>query len=73
MAPELIRSNESAFDEKVDIWSIGCIIFYILSGGKHAFSDDEDKSNVTPLLNQRIIHEEPDYENLLNEASPQAI
>ena len=73
MAPELIRSNESEYDEKVDIWSIGCIIFYILSGGKRAFSDDESKSNTSPLLNQKIMHEEPDYENLLNEASPQAI
>ena len=35
MAPELIK-NKHDFNEKVDIWSLGCLIFYIL-GGKHAF------------------------------------
>ena len=35
MAPELIK-NVLDFNEKVDIWSLGCIIYHILSG-KHAF------------------------------------
>lgn len=29
MAPELLKKN---YDEKVDVWAIGCIMYILLSG-----------------------------------------
>ena len=30
MAPELIKDNE--YDEKVDVWALGCIVYILLTG-----------------------------------------
>jgi len=38
MAPELYKSIR--YDSKVDIFALGCIFGYTLSGGKHPFGDD---------------------------------
>ena len=38
MAPEVYESNR--FDFKVDVWALGLIFGYTLSGGKHPFGDD---------------------------------
>jgi len=44
MAPEVYESNR--FDFKVDIWALGCIFGYTLSGGKHPFGEDPDNRSV---------------------------
>jgi len=38
MPPELFIKE--LFDFKVDVWALGCIFAYALSGGKHPFGDD---------------------------------
>ena len=38
MAPEIYELNR--FDFKVDVWALGLIFGYTLSGGKHPFGDD---------------------------------
>jgi len=40
MAPEVYHLNR--FNFKVDIFPLGCIFGYTLSGGKHPFGDDPD-------------------------------
>lgn len=40
----LYKSNR--FDFEVDIWALGCIFRYTLSGGKHPFGDDPDNRAV---------------------------
>lgn len=30
MAPELVENRN--FNEKIDIWSVGCILYYLLKG-----------------------------------------
>ena len=68
MAPELIKSEQN-FNEKVDIWSLGCLVYYILSG-KHAFySPDQSLTDI----NQKILYEEPDFGELKQIASPDAV
>lgn len=42
MAPELIASDEESYDQKVDIWSIGCILYFLLSGSNAFQSDSMD-------------------------------
>jgi len=41
MAPELYEAGR--FDFKVDIWSLGCIFGFTLSGGKHPYGNDSSK------------------------------
>lgn len=38
IAPEMYKQER--FDFKVDVWALGCIFGYTLSGGKHPFGDD---------------------------------
>jgi len=38
IAPECYK--EVRYDFKVDVWALGCIFGYTLSGGKHPFGDD---------------------------------
>jgi len=49
MAPEVFQLDRP--DSKVDIFPLGCIFAYTLSGGKHPFGDDPDKISV--LIKQR--------------------
>lgn len=41
MAPELYHQNV-IYNSKVDIFPLGCIFAYTLSGGKHPFGDEPD-------------------------------
>ena len=38
-APELLREPDSVYNTKTDIWSIGCIIFELCTGGKLFIGD----------------------------------
>lgn len=51
LAPEIYESNR--FDSKMDIFPLGCIFAYTLSGGKHPFGEKEDERAV------RIRNKEP--------------
>jgi len=51
MAPEVYQSHR--FDFKVDVWALGLIFGYTLSGGKHPYGDDSD------LRTTRIKQNEP--------------
>jgi serine/threonine protein kinase len=38
-APELVKEH-SEYNNKVDIFAMGCILFELITGGKKAFADD---------------------------------
>jgi serine/threonine protein kinase len=37
MAPEMLSGWMSHYDERIDLWSAGCVLYYLLTGGMHAF------------------------------------
>ena len=67
MAPELIVSDENSYDSKVDVWAIGCIIYYMLSG-KNVFQGDSINQ-----LEQKILQDEPNFDDLKIIAGPESI
>lgn len=60
-APEMLRGEKYA-GEKVDIWSLG-IVLYALLRGQLPFDEDDDQ-----LTKQKILKEEPAYSDSLPEA-----
>lgn len=36
-APEMLAGQMSSYDEQVDLWSAGGVLYYMLTGGYHAF------------------------------------
>lgn len=70
MAPEVYESKR--FNFKVDIWSLGLIHGYVLSGGKHPFGGDREEwafliKNKKPMKMVRSDLKEP-YSSENNEA-----
>lgn len=37
-APEILGGFMSHYDEKIDLWSAGAVLYYIVCGGIHAFN-----------------------------------
>ena len=56
MAPEIWRGE--AYDAKVDIWSLGVVMFYLLSG-THPFDGDLQD------VGDKIINEELNFESVI--------
>ena len=42
VAPEMFNGWAQSYDERVDIWSCGAVLYYILTGGIHAFSQEDN-------------------------------
>jgi hypothetical protein len=53
-APEIIRDNGAGYNKKVDIWSLGCILFE-LCVGKKAFKDDFDTFQFATMTKPLVI------------------
>jgi len=55
MAPEIVMGNK--YREEVDMWSIGCILYMLLSGNL-PFGDEDDS-----CLFDRILHSDYEFDN----------
>ena len=44
-APELISTNETKVSEKVDSWSLGVILYLLITGGKFELNNNSDQVN----------------------------
>jgi len=53
IAPEVYK--EDRFDFKVDVWALGCIFGYTLSGGKHPFGDDDIMKRIDRIKQKRAM------------------
>jgi len=70
MAPEVYESNR--FDFKVDVWALGLIFGFTLSGGKHPFGDDQFERNTrikqkkSMLLTKKDLIDNIDVQSAFN-------
>lgn len=54
-APEMIEGTGSYYDEKVDMWSAGCIIYFMCTG-KEAFKNySANENDQYKLIEQAIL------------------
>ncbi|KAI1727474.1 protein kinase domain-containing protein [Ditylenchus destructor] len=58
MAPECIQYSDCSVTCAVDVFSLGCIFYYVLSDGDHPFGEDIRRQDC-------ILREEPNLEKLL--------
>lgn len=66
LSPEMIQGKE--YNTKTDIWSLGCLIYFILSKGKHLFSESIQLSlfyNITNCTHESLKMEK--YSDEINE------
>ena len=41
-SPEIINKKSTRYDEKTDVWSLGCIIYNMLTGIPPFYDEDEE-------------------------------
>ena len=72
MAPELMCDTNEGHSNGVDIWALGVMAFYLLSGGLHPFiqSGDDEEIQIDDLK-QKILNDEPNWD-LLKKVCPEA-
>ncbi|EAS04526.2 Serine/Threonine kinase domain protein (macronuclear) [Tetrahymena thermophila SB210] len=70
VAPESIMEENDGYNPKIDIWSIGVIMFSLLTGDLPFIDPNDSELGLIDL----IIHSEPDYEKYManNQISPEA-
>ena len=64
MAPELVKRQ--VYDEKVDIWALGCIIYLLLSG-QTPFQSREIPKIHSNTLNKKVTFQTSYWNNVSNE------
>jgi len=58
MAPEII--NKAQYSKSVDMWSVGIIMYMLLSGGRHPFytKQDTSESYIKKLNHNKLLYDE---------------
>lgn len=61
-APELYDEDDTIRDPTADIFSLGCVFGYLLTGGKHPFGDDPDeRSEKIRLKTGQVLLKRKDF------------
>jgi len=68
-APELMRQNSDKYGRKVDVFSMGCVFFFVITGGSNPFGNpleqDKNISEGNPL-NMAMIERYPEAYDLIS-------
>lgn len=67
-APEMLGGWMSHYDQRVDLWSAGAVLYYLLTGGIHAFSSPLQKDIETAILEARFDATLPEYQAISSDA-----
>ena len=65
MAPELV--NQEKYSEKVDVWSLGCIVYQLLSGQTPFEANDLEGLN-NKILNKKVSFNQIEWINVSKKA-----
>ncbi|KAM9293822.1 ribosomal protein S6 kinase alpha-5 isoform 3-T3 [Gastrophryne carolinensis] len=66
MAPEIVRGGESGHDKAVDWWSLGVLMYELLTGASPFTVDGEKNSQAE--ISKRILRNDPPYPPEMSEA-----
>lgn len=54
-APEMLAGAMASYDEAVDLWAAGCVLYYMLTGGVHAF-DQQNNEEIEAAILKGAFH-----------------
>lgn len=56
-APELLLGSK-VYDEKIDVWSIGCVFFEMLANGKPLFGGHDENDTIFKIIQRIGVHQD---------------
>lgn len=65
-APEMLAGAMASYDEAVDLWAAGCVLYYMLTGGVHAF-DQQNNEEIEAAIVKGAFHVHPDCYKQIDE------
>ena len=67
-APEMLGGWMSPYDQRVDLWSAGAVLYYLLTGGIHAYSAPLQKDIEAAILEASYDTSLPEFQGISNDA-----
>ena len=58
-APEMLQGHQCHYDERIDTWSAGSVLYYMLAG-EHAFNQ-EDQKDIENAITLGLFAENPEF------------
>lgn len=67
-APEMLGGWMSRYDQRVDLWSAGAVLYYLLTGGVHAFNSGLQSEIESTILKADFDKSLPEYQAISESA-----
>jgi serine/threonine protein kinase len=66
-APETLVGNKNSYDERIDLWSSGALLYYLLTSGLHAFDFIRQEEVEAAIIKGAYNKECPEYQKISDE------